>query len=97
MEYKIDRMRIGNWGKIVAFFELKFVGMTSHFDMTIKGFKLVEGINGLFVGFPSQKGHDDEYYDTIWADTDVKRMVLSLAEKEYSLESVSGIDEEIPF
>ena len=88
----VDRMTRGNWGKTVAYFDLK-----TEEGFTIKGFKLVEGINGLFVGFPSQKGHDDEYYDTIWADTDVKRMVLSLAEKEYSLESVSGIDEEIPF
>ena len=38
----------------------------------MKGFKLVEGINGLFVGFPSQKGSDDEYRDTIWADKELK-------------------------
>ena len=101
---RISRMNKGDWGTIKAFFDISVsVDVTNEAgepitsDMTMKGFKLVEGINGLFVGFPSQKGHDDEYYDTIWADTDVKRMVLSLAEKEYSLESVSGIDEEIPF
>ena len=44
----------------------------------IKGFKLVEGINGLFVGFPSQKGSDDEYYDTVWADRDIKELVNQL-------------------
>ena len=72
----IERMNKGNWGKIRAFFDLQ----TSD-GFTIKGFKLVEGINGLFVGFPSQKGNDDEYYDTVWADKDVKDQVNQLAIK----------------
>lgn len=71
-------MNKGNWGKIRAFFDLQ----TSD-GFTIKGFKLVEGINGLFVGFPSQKGNDDEYYDTVWADKDLKDQVNQLAIKAY--------------
>ena len=57
-------MTKGNWGKVRAFFDLQ-----TEEGFTIKGFKLVEGINGLFVGFPSQKGNDDEYYDTVWVDS----------------------------
>ena len=83
MEYKIDRMRKGNWGKIVAFFDLKFVGMTSHFDMTIKGFKLVEGVNGKFVSMPSQKGDDGEYHDTTWVDKDTRNILNNLAIKAF--------------
>ena len=86
MEYKIDRMRKGNWGKIVAFFDLKFVGMTSHFDMTIKGFKLVEGTNGKFVGMPSQKGDDGEYRDNVFADKDTRNILNNLAIKAYESE-----------
>ncbi len=71
---KIDRMNKGSWGKIRAFFDLR-----TEEGFTMKGFKLVEGINGLFVGFPSQKGSDDEYHDTIWADRDVKEQVNQLA------------------
>ena len=71
-------MNKGNWGKIRAFFDLQ----TSD-GCTIKGFQLVEVINGLFVGFPSQKGNDDEYYDTVWADKDVKDQVNQLAIKAY--------------
>ena len=56
-------MNKGSWGKIRAFFDLR-----TEEGFTMKGFKLVEGINGLFVGFPSQKGSDDEYHDTIWAE-----------------------------
>ena len=74
-------MNKGNWGKIRAFFDLQ-----TEDGFTIKGFKLVEGINGLFVGFPSQKGSDDEYYDTVWADRDIKEEVNQLAIKTYGQE-----------
>ncbi len=77
-------MNKGNWGKIRAFFDLQ-----TEEGFTIKGFKLVEGINGLFVGFPSQKGNDDEYYDTVWADRDVKEQVNQLAVKTYGQEVMS--------
>ena len=77
-------MNKGSWGKIRAFFDLQ-----TEEGFTIKGFKLVEGINGLFVGFPSQKGSDDEYYDTVWADRDVKEQVNQLAVKTYGQEVMS--------
>ena len=80
---KIDRMTKGTWGKIRAFFDLQ----TSE-GFTLKGFKLVEGINGLFVGFPSQKGNADEYRDTIWADRELKDELAQLAIKEYGQEIV---------
>ena len=67
-------MNKGEWGKIKAFFDLE-----TQEGFTMKGFKLVQGINGLFVGFPSQKGSDDEYYDTIWADKELKDDVNKLA------------------
>ena len=37
MEYTIENMRKGQWGKLIAFFDVKFTGYTKHFDMTIKG------------------------------------------------------------
>ena len=74
-------MNKGSWGKIRAFFDLQ-----TEDGFTLKGFKLVEGINGLFVGFPSQKGSDEEYHDTIWADRDLKERVNQLAIKTYGQE-----------
>ena len=74
-------MTKGSWGKIRAFFDLQ-----TQEGFTIKGFKLVEGINGLFVGFPSQKGSDDEYRDTVWAERDLKDQLTQLAIKEYGQE-----------
>ena len=61
---KIERMNKGTWGKVRAFFDV-----TTSDGFTIKGFKIIEGINGLFVSLPSQKGNDDEYYDTVWLDS----------------------------
>ena len=64
---KIMNMRKGSWGKLTAFFDV-----CTDEGFIIKGFKLVNGINGMFVGFPSQKGNDDEYYDTIWLTEEVR-------------------------
>ena len=74
---QISRMKRGDWGKIKAFFDLE-----TEEGFTIKGFKLVEGHDGLFVGFPSQQ-KDDEYYDTVWAEKELKKQVEALAYKEY--------------
>ena len=88
----IERMTKGSWGKIRAFFDLQ-----TQEGFTIKGFKLVEGINGLFVGFPSQKGNDDEYRDTVWADRELKDGLAQLAIKEYGQEVMAppvGIEDD---
>ena len=45
---KIERMNKGSWGKVRAFFDL-----ATQEGFTIKGFKIIEGINGLFVSMPS--------------------------------------------
>ena len=44
---KISRMKKGEWGKVVAFFDVE-----TEEGFIIKGFKLVNH-DGLFVGFPS--------------------------------------------
>ena len=59
--------------------------MTAFFDVAtdegfiIKGFKLVNGINGFFVGFPSEKRKDendeDKYYDTVWLTDEVRENI----------------------
>ena len=90
-------MNKGDWGKIKAFFDLQ-----TEDGFTIKGFKMVEGTNGMFVGFPSQKGKDEEYHDTVWADKDVKDQVTELAKREYENPSerqsdLELADEDVPF
>jgi len=75
----IGRMTKGEWGKVRAFFDL-----TTSDGFTIKGFKLVEGISGLFVGFPSAKGTDGEYNDTVWVEKEVREEVNVLAHQMYN-------------
>jgi len=78
-------MNKGSWGKIRAFLDVR-----TDDGFVIKGFKLVEGINGLFVGFPSQKGNDGEYHDTVWAEKEIKDALTQLALKEYGGDIMNG-------
>ena len=81
-------MNKGEWGKIKAFFDLE----TSE-GFVVKGFKLVQGINGLFVGFPSQKGNDDEYYDTVWAEKDLREELSQMAIDYFGQDIMSQQDD----
>jgi len=86
---KIERMNKGSWGKVRAFFDL-----TTQEGFTIKGFKLIEGINGIFVSMPSQKGNDGEYRDTIWLDSkSLREEVTNLAMDYYNNSSDTPIKE----
>ena len=76
-------MNKGEWGKLRAFFDLK----TSD-GFVIKGFKIVEGINGLFVGMPSVQNKEGEYYDSVFADKELRDELEKLAIREYGQESV---------
>ncbi len=87
---KIERMNKGSWGKVRAFFDL-----STKEGFTIKGFKLIEGINGLFVSNPSQKGNDNEYYDTIWIESkDLREQLNQLAINTYNEGMSSGMNQE---
>ena len=86
---KISRMNKGDWGKVKAFFDLE-----TEDGFTIKGFKVIEGANGLFAGFPSQKNKDDEYNDTIFADKTLKQKVNQLALDYYNRVGSSKLDED---
>ena len=86
---KVERINRGTWGKLRAYFDLR----TSD-GFVIKGFKIVEGINGLFVSMPSQKGTNqeggEEWYDTVWADKDVKDELEKIAIREYGQDNPEG-------
>ena len=83
---KIERMNKGSWGKVRAFFDV----MTEE-GFTIKGFKIIEGINGLFVSMPSQKGKEDEYFDTVYVPQELRAELNQIALQQYGMEN-SGPD-----
>ena len=75
---KIERMRKGQWNKVKAFFDL-----ITEEGFTIKGFKLVDGINGMFVGFPSEKDKEGEYRDSVFASKELRAKLNDIAIKFY--------------
>ena len=105
MEFTIENMRKGQWGKLIAFFDIKFTGYSNHFEMTVKSFKLVDGINGKFVGMPSQKDSNDDYHDTVYADEETKNKIRDAAKKAYEEddtvpekdETVAAANDDLPF
>lgn len=42
-----------------------FVDLIVDDVLILKGFKLIEGRSGLFLGLPREKGKDDKYFDTV--------------------------------
>lgn len=80
---KIERMNKGSWGKARAFFDIR-----TQEGLVVKGFKIMEGINGLFVSMPSQKGKnqqgEDEWFDTVWVEKELRDQLNQLALDAYS-------------
>ena len=88
---KFERMNKGSWGKVRAFFDL-----TTTEGFTIKGFKIIEGINGLFVSMPSQKSSDGEYYDSIYASKELREELNQMALNDYGTQHDQTLSTEKP-
>tara|TARA_Y100000004_G_scaffold195445_1_gene262477 strand:- start:1188 stop:1493 length:306 start_codon:yes stop_codon:yes gene_type:complete len=90
---KVSRMNKISIGKLRAFFDLELDN-----GITIKGFKLVEGINGLFVGMPTEKDKNGEYRETIFCKKDVRGEINMIALNEYNseVEEVREVSQDIP-
>ena len=80
-KYSIENMRaIDSLGKTLAFFTLDVEGVK------IYNLTLVEGRDGVFVGFPSKQGKDGKYYSTVWiSDEKERETVAELAAEEYNI------------
>ena len=63
-----------------AFIELKLDEV-----LIVKGLSLVEGKNGLFLAFPSSKGKDNKYYNSVYSlDKDWKKQLEEACIKKYN-------------
>ena len=63
-----------------AFIELKLDEV-----LIVKGLSLVEGKNGLFLSFPSSKGKDNKYYNSVYSlDKDWKAQLEKACIKKYN-------------
>lgn len=71
---------INSNSKIKAFFDVK-----TQEGIIIKGFKIIEGTNGLFASAPSTKAKDEKYYDdVIFPDKEMKEKLNTLAIEAYN-------------
>ena len=62
-----------------------FVDIIIDNEVIVKGFKLIEGKEGLFLGNPSEKSKNEKYYDTVRFQTiETKKEVEQLAIAKYN-------------
>ena len=66
-------------GKTAAFLDVQ-----TEDGITLKGFRLVNGSNGLFLSSPDQKGKDGKYYETVILPKEMKSDLEKLAIDEYN-------------
>lgn len=65
--------------KTKAFIDLELDG-----TLVIKGLTLVEGENGLFLSFPSTKGNDAKYYNSVYSlDKEWRDLLQDACIKKY--------------
>ena len=65
-------------GKMAAFFDIQ----TSD-EIIIKGFRLINGANGLFISSPDEKGKDGKYYESVILPKEMKSALEKIAVEEY--------------
>jgi stage V sporulation protein G len=65
-------------GKTAAFFDIQTPD-----EIVIKGFRLVNGSNGLFISAPTEKGKDGKYYETVILPKEMKTSLEKMAKEEY--------------
>lgn len=76
-------MRIYRLNKVEGGKTVAFVDIETDDGIIIKGFRLVNGQNGLFLVSPDEKGKDGNYYDTVIVPPQLKQKFEKLAIEEY--------------
>ena len=72
-------MKKGTWGNILAFFDLR-----TEDGFLITGMKIVDGVNGRFVGFPSKKNEQEgKYSEIVRAEKETRDKAEKLALEYY--------------
>ncbi len=77
---KIVRMNpLKSDSKTAAFFDIQ-----TNDGVIIKGFRLVNGNNGLFLSAPNEKGKDGKYYETVILPKEMKEDLERKAIEEFN-------------
>jgi stage V sporulation protein G len=76
---RINPLKNNSGSKTVAFFD-----MQTNDGIVIKGFRIVNGANGLFVSSPDDKGKDGKYYESVILPKQMKDELQQIALEEYN-------------
>lgn len=61
-----------------------FLDVLTEEGIIVKGFRLVNGANGLFLSVPDEKGRDGKFYDKVIVPKEIKNELEKMALEEYS-------------
>ncbi len=64
---RMNPLKSEGGGKTAAFLDVQ-----TEDGITLKGFRFVNGCNGLFLSSPDQKGKDGKYYETVILPKEMK-------------------------
>ena len=76
---RINPLKNNSGGKTAAFFDIE-----TNDGIIIKGFRIVNGANGLFITAPNDKGKDGKYYDNVILPKEMKSDVEKQAIEEFN-------------
>lgn len=76
---RMNPLKSDSGGKTAAFLDVQ-----TKDGITLKGFRLVNGSNGLFLSAPDQKGKDGKYYETVILPKEMKTDLEKLAIEEFN-------------
>ncbi|MCJ7647255.1 MAG: SpoVG family protein [Candidatus Lokiarchaeota archaeon] len=79
---RMNKLDSSGGKKTAAFFDVE----TSD-GILIKGFRIVNGSNGLFVSSPDVKGKDGKFYDRVILPKEMKEALEKTALEEYNKSS----------
>ncbi len=75
---RMNHLNNNSGSKTSAFFDIQ-----TDDGIVIKGFKLVNGSNGLFMSSPNEKGKDGKYYDSVIVPKEMKEQLEKMALEEF--------------
>jgi stage V sporulation protein G len=76
---RMNPLKSEGGGKTAAFLDVQ-----TEDGITLKGFRLVNGSNGLFLSSPDQKGKDGKYYETVILPKEMKSDLEKMALEEFN-------------
>lgn len=76
---RMNSLQAGSSSKTAAFFDIQ-----TEEGIIIKGFRLVNGANGLFISAPNEKGKDGKYYDSVVLSKEMKDSLQTQAIEQYN-------------